>query len=83
MIKTKVAFLEGRLLSNQSKQFKKYTKSSDWLEKSRPFKKSSCFDYVNRLNVNIAESFVQNKFNKFYHKILQKALQTSVPCRFL
>jgi len=31
MIKTKVAFLEGRLLSCQSEQFKKYSKSSDWL----------------------------------------------------
>jgi len=39
MIKTKVAFLEGRILTNQSEQFKKYSKSSDWLEKSRPSKK--------------------------------------------
>jgi len=29
MIRTKVAFLEGRLLSSQSEQFKKYSKSSD------------------------------------------------------
>jgi len=29
IFKTKVAFLEGRLLSSQSKQLKKYTKSSD------------------------------------------------------
>jgi len=35
MIKTKVAFLEGRFLSSQSEQFKKFSKSSDWLEKSR------------------------------------------------
>jgi len=35
MIKTKVAFLEGRLLSSQSEQLKKYSKSSDWIEKSR------------------------------------------------
>jgi len=41
MIKTKVAFLEGRLLSNQSEQFEKFLKSSDWLEKSRPFKKAT------------------------------------------
>jgi len=33
MIKTKVAFLEGQLLSSQSEQFKKYLKSSDWLKK--------------------------------------------------
>jgi len=49
MIKTKVAFLEGRLLPsqseqfkkysklpNQSEQFKKYLKRSDWLEKASP-----------------------------------------------
>jgi len=34
MIKTKVAVLEGWLLSSQSKQLKKYLKSSDWLQKS-------------------------------------------------
>jgi len=44
MIKTKVAFLEGRLLSSQSEQLKKYSKSSDCLEKSH-----FCFDHVNRL----------------------------------
>jgi len=37
MIKTKMAFLEGRLLSSQSVKF---SKSPDWLEKSRPFKKA-------------------------------------------
>jgi len=41
MIKTKMDFLEGRLLSSQSEQFKKYLKSSDWLEKSRPSKKAT------------------------------------------
>jgi len=45
MIKTIVAFLKGRLLSNQSEQFEKFSKSSDWLEKSR-----ICIDHVNRLN---------------------------------
>jgi len=34
MIKTKVAFLEGRLFSNQSEQFENHLKSSDWLEKA-------------------------------------------------
>jgi len=29
-----VAFLEGRLLSNQSERFKKPSKSFDWLEKA-------------------------------------------------
>jgi len=33
--------LERRLLSSQSEQFKKLLKSSDWLEKSRPFKKAT------------------------------------------
>jgi len=32
-------FLEGRLLSSQSEQFEKFSKSSDWLEKSDPPKK--------------------------------------------
>jgi len=41
MIKTKVAFLKNRFLSIQSKQFKKYSKSFDWLEKSRPSKKAT------------------------------------------
>jgi len=41
MIKTKVAFLEGWLLSSQSEQFKKHSKISDWLEKSRPSKKAT------------------------------------------
>jgi len=41
MIKIKVAFLEGRLLSSQSEQFKMYSKSFDWLEKSRPSKKAT------------------------------------------
>jgi len=50
MIKTKVAYLESRLLSSQSEQFKMYSISSDWLEKSRLFEKSHfCFDHVNRL----------------------------------
>jgi len=36
MIKIKVAFLEDRLLSSQSEQSDKFSKSPDWLEKSRP-----------------------------------------------
>jgi len=42
MIKTEVAFLMGRL-SSQSEQFKKYSKSSDWLEKTGPPKKPLLF----------------------------------------
>jgi len=41
MIKIKVAFLEGRLLSSQSEQFEKFSKSPDWLEKSRLSKKAT------------------------------------------
>jgi len=51
MIKTKVAFLEGRLLFSQSEQSEKFSKNSDWLEKSGPPKKPLCFDHVNRLCV--------------------------------
>jgi len=39
----KVAFLEGRLLSSQSEQSEKFSKSPDWLEKSRPSKKPFLF----------------------------------------
>jgi len=39
MIKTKVAFLEGWLLSSQSEQSEKFSKSPDWLEKAGPPKK--------------------------------------------
>jgi len=43
MIKTKVAFVKGRLLFSQSEQFKKYSKISDWLEKAGPLKKPILF----------------------------------------
>jgi len=43
MIKAKVAFLEGRLLSSQSEQSDKLPKSSDWLEKAGPPKKPLLF----------------------------------------
>jgi len=41
MIKTKVAFLKHWLLTSQSEQFKNYSKTSNWLEKSRPSKKAT------------------------------------------
>jgi len=41
MIKTKVAFLKGWLLSSQSEQSKKFSKSPDWLENSQPSKKAT------------------------------------------
>jgi len=36
MVTTKVAFLEGRLLSIQSEQSEKFSKRPDWLEKAGP-----------------------------------------------
>jgi len=41
MIKTKVAFLEGQLFSNQSRLFENFSDCSDWLDKNRPSKKST------------------------------------------
>jgi len=40
MIKTKVAFLEGRLFSSQSELFEYFLNCSDWMDKSWPFKKA-------------------------------------------
>jgi len=41
MIKSNVALLKDRLLSSQSEQFEKFSKSLDWLEKSWPSKKAT------------------------------------------
>jgi len=41
MIKSKVDFLEGQLLSSQSEQSEKFSKSHDLLKKSRPSKKAT------------------------------------------
>jgi len=41
MIKTKVAFLEGRLFTSQSKLIEYFSNGSDWFDKSRPFKKAT------------------------------------------
>jgi len=38
---SKSVFLEGRLLSSQSEQSERFSKSSDWLEKSQPSKKAA------------------------------------------
>jgi len=43
MIKTKVAFMECRLLSSQSVQFEKFLKSSGWLKKAGAPKKPLLF----------------------------------------
>jgi len=37
----KSGFLEGRLLSIQSEQSEKFSKSPDWLDKSRPSKNAT------------------------------------------
>jgi len=39
--KINVFFFEGQLFSSQTEQFKKYSKSSDWLKKSRHSKKAT------------------------------------------
>jgi len=41
MIKTKMAFMDGWLFSSQSGLFKNISDCSDWLNKSRPFKKAT------------------------------------------
>jgi len=43
MIKTKVAFLEGQLLSSESEQFKKYSKALIGWKKAGPPKKTLLF----------------------------------------
>jgi len=58
MIKTKVAVLEDRLFSSQSELFEYFLNFSDWLDKSRFFKKSHfCFDHVNRLYIAFAVGY--------------------------
>jgi len=41
MIKTKVSFMEGRRFFSPTEQSKKFSKSADWLEKSRPSKQAT------------------------------------------
>jgi len=41
MIKTKVAFLEGRLFPSQSELFEYFLNCFDWLAKIRPSKKAT------------------------------------------
>jgi len=42
-IKTKAAFLEGRLFFSQSELLENFSNCSDWLDKSRPSKKPLLF----------------------------------------
>jgi len=62
MIKTKVAFLEDRLLSSQSEQSEKFSKSPDWLKKAGPPEKPTffCFDHVNRLHKSIQSGYCKH-----------------------
>jgi len=55
LIKTKVAFLEGRLLSSQSEQIVKFSKTSDWLEKAGPPKKPRLF--LNRKYIHLSSMY--------------------------
>jgi len=41
MIKAKVAFLDGRIFSNQPGLFEDFSNYSDWLDKSRLSKKAT------------------------------------------
>jgi len=43
MIKTKVAFLKGRLFFSQSGLFENFSDCFDWMDESRPFKKATLF----------------------------------------
>jgi len=43
MIKIKVTFLKGRLFSSQVGLFENFSYCSDWLDKSRSFKKPLLF----------------------------------------
>jgi len=62
MIKIKLAFLEGRILSSQSEQSERFSKTSDWLEKSRPLKKPPLYDHVNRLYMfKTKEAFLEGR----------------------
>jgi len=47
MIKTKVAFLEGRLLTSQLQQFKKCSKLAG--KKANPPKSHFCFDHIRKV----------------------------------
>jgi len=64
MIKTKVAFLEGRIFCSQSQQFVKFSHSSDWLEKKTAIQKSQFgFHHVNRLIMTRLQKTSQNKLH--------------------
>jgi len=43
MIKTKVAFFEGRLFSSQSELFKNFSDYPDWLDKNTVNSKKAAF----------------------------------------
>jgi len=41
MIKTQVAFLEGRIFSSQLELFENFLNCSEWLDKNRPSKNAT------------------------------------------
>jgi len=49
MIKTEVAFLDGRLFSSQSGLFEYFSDCSEWLVKSRPSKKATLTGYLSSM----------------------------------
>jgi len=51
MIKTKVGFLEGRLLSSQSELSEEFSKTLIGWKKAALQTGHFCFDHVNRLNI--------------------------------
>jgi len=79
MIKTKVAFSEGRLLSSQSEQSEKIKALIGW-EKSGPPKNPFCFEHVNR-PAFYRGFFSANPFFPFYGRkkfIQEKPAPTEV-----
>jgi len=52
MIKTKAAFLEGRLFSSQSELLEKFSNCSDWLDKSH------CSDWLDKSRPSKKATFV-------------------------
>jgi len=69
MIKTKVAFLEGRLLSSQSEESEKFSKSPDLAGKEPDFQTSHFwFNHANRLYYMVLLIAIQSLiFGNLFH----------------
>jgi len=61
MIKTKVAFLEGWILSSQSEQSEKFSKSSDRLKKRRPSRQKTLLFWSCKQVINLRPKLTQVK----------------------